>query len=244
MMKSLYKHFLALHAVPFPLLCVCMGISAALILAFLAFNWTLWLVGLLVLAAWVPVILYQMRDISRRHGWLALLFLLLASQTAHFFEHMSQLVEIHLLGLTGNRAAGIISVLNTEWVHFLWNSWVLLIAIALMFFFRKNPFLWLLFIFSIYHEIEHSYILSVYLHTGIQGTPGLLASGGLIGGGLPISRPDLHGLYAVYEEALLLVAYYVEFSRVTIPAIRHQPQLTHASSRSTPVRANRSAFGS
>lgn len=221
MSRPFYKHILDIHAVPLYLLCLCAVISVALILALFAFNWTIWLVGLLVLAAWLPVLFYQMRDLYRNHGWLALLFLLVASQTAHFFEHMSQMVELHLLGLQGKQAAGIISVLNTEWVHFLWNSWVLIISVALMFFFRKNVFLWLLFIFAIYHEIEHAYIMSVYLHTGIQGTPGLLARGGLIGGGLPINRPDLHALYALYEETLLLLAYYAELRKIApkVPAI-------------------------
>jgi hypothetical protein len=46
-----------------------------------------------------------------------------------------------------------------------------------------------------------------FLATGIPGSPGLLAAGGAIGGGLPISRPDLHFLYNVVETALIAVAY-------------------------------------
>jgi hypothetical protein len=46
-----------------------------------------------------------------------------------------------------------------------------------------------------------------FLATGIPGSPGLLASGGSIGGGLPLSRPDLHFIYNVVETAAIAVAY-------------------------------------
>jgi hypothetical protein len=43
-----------------------------------------------------------------------------------------------------------------------------------------------------------------------MGNPGLLAHGGLIAGGFPISRPDLHAIYAVLEEAMLLMIYFMQ----------------------------------
>jgi hypothetical protein len=49
--------------------------------------------------------------------------------------------------------------------------------------------------------------MSVYLRTGIVGSPGLLAHGGAIAGGLPLIRPDLHFLYNLIEETLILIAY-------------------------------------
>lgn len=45
----------------------------------------------------------------------------------------------------------------------------------------------------------------VYLTTGKAGTPGLLAQGGLIGGGLPIARPDLHFFYNLIETVPLVI---------------------------------------
>src|SRR5258708_4246599 len=105
MTRRFYKTILDLHTVPLILLSICAVISAALILALFAFNWTIWLVGLLLLAAWSPVVIYKMRELYQGYGWLALLFLLVVSQTAHFFEHMSQMVEIHILGLQGRQAA-------------------------------------------------------------------------------------------------------------------------------------------
>jgi hypothetical protein len=67
-----------------------------------------------------------------------------------------------------------------------------------------------LFFFAIYHEAEHIYIMSIYARTGVAGNPGMLARGGLIGGGLPNTRPDLHALFSVLEEAMLLMIYFTE----------------------------------
>ena len=126
------------------------------------------------------------------------------------------MVQIHLLGLSGLQARGIFGMLDLEWVHFIWNSWVLLCAVLLVFLYRKNPWLWVLLVISVWHEMEHVYIMSVFLHTGHVGTPGLLARGGAIGGGLPLSRPDLHFFYNLLEELLLIVAYLSQIKRLAL----------------------------
>lgn len=48
-------------------------------------------------------------------------------------------------------------------------------------------------------------MVAVYIKTGIADDPGLPAHRGLIGGELPISRSDPHALYAVLEEAMILM---------------------------------------
>ncbi len=174
----------------------------------------MWLVAILVIAAWMPVFCKSMQWLHARYQWISVLFLLVVAQGLHFLEHLAQMIEIHLLGYSGVNANGIIGQLNTEWVHFLWNSWVLLMAFWLLFHFPKNMWLVSLFIFAIWHEIEHIYIMSVYLRTNHPGLPGLIARGGLIGGGLPITRPDLHFLYAVFEEGMLLWIFYLEYKRL------------------------------
>jgi len=67
---------------------------------------------------------------------------------------------------------------------------------------------------SEWHEVEHVYIMSVFLRTGHVGSPGLLASGGAIGGGLPLSRPDLHFYYNLLEELILIIAYLYQIQRL------------------------------
>ena len=53
-------------------------------------------------------------------------------------------------------------------------------------------------------------MIATYVQTGVSGTPGLLSSGGLLFGGLPIARPDLHFLYNLVETVPLLIAWIVE----------------------------------
>ncbi|SRR5260370_105688 len=208
--KLLSRQLFDVRSVFFYLLMIACLLSTLLIFAFWVAGWRLWLLGFLIIAAWMPLVFSAMRTIYQQHPWLALLYLLVVAQAAHTIEHLAQMVEVHVLGWPGPKAGGIIGFLNTEWVHLVWNSWVLLAAFMLLFAFRRNVWLWILFLFAIYHEAEHVYMVSIYIRTGIAGNPGLLARGGLIGGGLPISRPDLHALYAVFEIVLLLMIYVVE----------------------------------
>jgi hypothetical protein len=205
-----YRRIFAASSAVFYLLVMACLLSAALIFIFWTEGWTLWLLGFLIIAAWMPLVLSTMHTIYQRSHWLSFLYLLVVTQAAHMLEHLAQMVELHLLGWPGPKANGIIGFLNVEWVHLIWNSWVLLAVFMLLFAYRRNVYLWMLFVFAIYHEIEHIYMVSVYVRTGIAGNPGLLAKGGLIGGGLPIIRPDLHAIYAVLEEAMLLMIYFIE----------------------------------
>lgn len=185
-------------------------ISALLILAFWIDGWAIWLLGILIIVAWMPYVFSIMRKLYPLSAGLAMLYVMVMFQGAHTIEHLAQMYELHILGWPGPSAKGIISFLDVEWVHLIWNTWVVLMLGWLLFIYRRHPWIWALFIFAIYHEAEHVYMVSVYIKTGIAGTPGLLARGGVIGGGLPISRPDLHAIYAVFEEAMLLMIYFME----------------------------------
>jgi CRP-like cAMP-binding protein len=73
--------------------------------------------------------------------------------------------------------------------------------------------------------------------TGQEGTPGLLARGGLIGGGLPVRRPDLHFLYNVVETTPMMVGFasqlessYDEWLKRALPALS-DPLLAEATRR-------------
>ena len=145
--------------------------------------------------------------------WLALLGFLAISQTAHLFEHVAQMVQIHVLHLTGANAQGIVGMLNIEWVHFIWNAIVLVTLLVLLPHFRTNPWLIAVTPLAAWHFVEHSVMIATYIQTGVPGTPGLLSSGGLLFGGLPIARPDLHFLYNLVETIPLLAAWLVELRR-------------------------------
>ena len=142
--------------------------------------------------------------------WIALLGFLAVSQTAHLLEHVAQMVQIHVLHLSGANAQGIVGQLNIEWVHFSWNALVLVALLVLLPRFPTNPWLIAVTPLAAWHFVEHSVMIATYLQTGVSGTPGLLSSGGLLFGGLPIPRPDLHFLYNLVETIPLLVAWLVE----------------------------------
>jgi hypothetical protein len=142
--------------------------------------------------------------------WIALLGFLALSQTAHLFEHVAQMIQIHVLHLVGANAQGIVGQLNIEWVHFIWNAVVLVTLLVLLPHFRTNPWLIAVTPLAAWHFVEHSVMIATYIQTGVSGTPGLLSSGGLLFGGLPIARPDLHFLYNLVETIPLLAAWVVE----------------------------------
>ena len=142
--------------------------------------------------------------------WIAFLGFLAVSQTAHLIEHIAQMVQIHVLHLSGANAQGIVGQLNIEWVHFIWNAVVLVSILVLLPRFPTNPWLIAVTPLAAWHFVEHSVMIATYLQTGVSGSPGLLSSGGLLFGGLPVSRPDLHFLYNLVETVPLLAAWLVE----------------------------------
>jgi hypothetical protein len=145
--------------------------------------------------------------------WIALLGFLALSQTAHLLEHVAQMFQIHVQHLTGSSAQGIVGQLNIEWVHFIWNAFVLVALVVLLPHFRTNAWLIAVTPLAAWHFVEHSVMIATYIQTGVPGTPGLLSSGGLLRGGLPIARPDLHFLYNLVETIPLLIAWVVGLRR-------------------------------
>lgn len=133
--------------------------------------------------------------------------LLLLAQGAHIVEHAVQLTQLYIWGVTKQRAHGIVGTLDIEWVHFAWNLLVLGAVIAVAYWFRSNPWVMVALVLASWHQIEHIYILAIYLTTGATGSPGLLSRGGRIAGGLPFPRPILHTLYNLAEMIPLVIAF-------------------------------------
>src|SRR5207302_1532536 len=124
----------------------------------------------------------------------------IALQLGHQFEHVVQMIQMHVDGQPPAFAHGLIGRLDLEWVHFGLTVTIALVALIILANWSRNPFAWLLMPLALWHLAEHSVILITYLRTGITGTPGILAHGGLLNGPLP--RPDLHFLY---NAAILLL---------------------------------------
>jgi hypothetical protein len=171
-------------------------------------GWPIWAVGTAAVAPWLPVFVRDVAWIYRRYQWLALFYVLVVTQGGHYLEHVAQMIQIHVLGLQGANARGVFGALDIEAVHFTWNTWVIMAVLILVSRFPANRWLWLVVFFAGWHEIEHAFIFWTYVTTGVSGTPGLLAQGGAIAGGLPISRPDVHFVYNVVETFPLFVAFF------------------------------------
>jgi hypothetical protein len=208
MSRRVVRHIISSNSIPLYAIIVASLISLSLlVIHFIGMD--LWKVALLILLAWLPIFVVKTREIYQQYRWLAFFFVLLIAQSVHFTEHIAQMIQIHLLGLSGMQAHGIIGMLDLEWVHFIFDAvWVPLCVYILLFVYRKNnPWLWVLAMIVTWHALEHVAIMSVYLRTGIVGSSGLLAHGGIIAGGLPLVRPDLHFLYNLIEVTLILIAY-------------------------------------
>jgi hypothetical protein len=143
--------------------------------------------------------------------WRWVFWILLATQAGHVVEHAAQMVELHVLDLPPAGAKGLLGFVDIEWVHFLWSTYILVMSAILLRRFHWNRWLLLAVILGSWHELEHAVLLATYLATGVAGTPGILARGGVVG--LAISRPDLHFLYNAMLTVLLLLAYRAETRR-------------------------------
>jgi hypothetical protein len=205
-------------------------------------SWPAWAIVTAALAPWIPCMVGEIGWTRRHYGWLALFYVLVLTQGGHVGEHVVQMVQIHLLHRMGPSARGVFGALDIEWVHFVWNTWVIVAVAMLVGRFRSNRWLWVTLVIAGWHEAEHVYILQKYLETGMPGTPGLLAKGGAIGGGLPISRPDLHFFYNIVETTPLFIAFVYQLRRTydswlatAFPRVAPE-MLVDASHRARPAR--------
>jgi len=139
---------------------------------------------------------------ERRSPALLVLQAAIILQLGHQVEHLVQLIQMHVDGQPPAFAHGLTGRLDLEWVHFAMTLGIAVVAILALTWWPKNPFGWLLTPIAVWHLAEHSVILTTYLRTGITGTPGILARGGLLNG--PLARPDLHFLYNAAVLLLLI----------------------------------------
>jgi len=181
-------------------------------------GWPLWAFILATVAPWVPVFSVEMIWTRRHYHWMVLLYVLVVTQTGRFAEHLIQFVQLHILNYPVESAVGVLGILNSETANLFWNARsILLIGLTLYGYRRdvwaRNPWLWLALAVVAWHEIEYAYLAAVYFSTGEAGGPGLLAEGGAIAGGLPVTRADLHFFYALIEIVLFVLALGYQLTR-------------------------------
>lgn len=210
--------------------------ALGLILAAIATRWfrlPLWATSAGVLALLLPPAIIKWRDDARRYGRTAtVLCIILMAQGFHTFEHIAQWFQYYILRWPSFASSGLISTLNAEWVHFVWNWAVLLTVLYLVRSGMRNPWAWLLLAWTMAHTFEHSYLMLRYLielqelralgvtNVGAQGLPGILGRDGWLAtsevtrgtficrlpGLTTAVRLDVHFWWNVGETTLLLLA--------------------------------------
>lgn len=210
---SALRSFVRLTGVPRRVIAITAATSLASV-AVAAFNgWPLWAYVLVVMVVWVPVFCLELVWAYRHFEYLAAFYLLVVTQLGHYGEHVVQMVQIHLLDRAGPDARGVFGALDVEWLHLGFNTWVLVGGAAMLFWFPRNRVLWVAMAFAVWHEVEHLYIISEFMRTGLEGNPGLLAEGGRLGD-VGLGRPDLHFLYNTAETVPLVAAFLWQLRRV------------------------------
>lgn len=223
---STLDEFAALEVRPLALAATIL-VSTALGLAALVFAQRMVVIAFAVVLPWIPILLIKLRADWKTYSWLAFFEFVVIFQLAHFAEHLSQMIELHYLSWAPILAKGIISQLDAEPVHFWWNLSILFcVTLLLLLRYRRNTWLWASWLFSIWHQVEHTYIyFTWFLPQGISNHPGIFGAGGVADeAGLSIpylttmGRPDLHFWYNFFEIGLFVIAFVWQAARVFHPA--------------------------
>ncbi len=208
------------------------------------FDLPKWAMTAIVIGFWLPVMAAKWKAELPKLGLvLTLVSVLLTTQSLHTLEHVAQWVQYHLFFWTLRESNGFLSPLNAEWVHFVWNVYVLAAVFALVIGGMRNPFAWLLLGVAFFHTIEHTYMFVRYqmvllelqqlgVGTGVtaQGLPGILGRDGWLArstftqgtflcslpGLTTATRLDVHFWWNVLEMVTLAAAAHVHLQRSSI----------------------------
>ena len=82
-------------------------------------------VALVALLPWLIYLGLQLPIVVRSMPWLAPWLALLLGQALHLVEHAVQMAQLHILQLPPSSAHGVVGALDIEWVHLIWNTFVL-----------------------------------------------------------------------------------------------------------------------
>jgi hypothetical protein len=169
-------------------------LAIGLIVAGSAMQWLgmpLWAATIVVLALLFPPAILKWRVDKRRYGQVAMvLCILMMAQGFHSFEHLAQWIQYHILRWPTFVSTGLISTLNAETVHFIWNWGVFFTIAYLVRGGMRGPWGWILMAWITAHALEHSYLMARYVmvlqdlrtlgvvNIGAQGLPGILGRDG------------------------------------------------------------------
>jgi hypothetical protein len=103
-------------------------------------------------------------DDTRRWGIsVGVLGALITLQSLHLLEHGVQMIQFYFLNWPAGKSLGLISALNVEWVHFIWNWLIWSLTVYLVVRGMRNPWSYVLLTWATLHSLEHTYLLVRYL---------------------------------------------------------------------------------
>src|SRR5262245_60360348 len=103
---------------PIRTLVITIDASSLAMLVAIVFNFPLAVIGIATILPWIPLLCSEVLWKYRHYGAFALLEVLVIVQGLHFIEHIAQLVQVYVLGISRSQAHGIIGSLDIEYVHF------------------------------------------------------------------------------------------------------------------------------
>jgi hypothetical protein len=205
-----------------------------------------WSITAIVLLALLPVGVLKWREDAQRHGWaVMLLSVVLVAQGVHTVEHIVQWLQYYVLLMPARQSTGLVSAANAEWVHFVWNWWVLLVVVLLLRGGMRGGLAYLLLAVTALHAVEHTYLfVRHYMVLGelralnvttltAQGLPGIIGQDGWLArstatqgtflctlpGLTTAMRLDVHFWWNLVEMALLIGAGHVFLRRRMRPSL-------------------------
>jgi hypothetical protein len=205
-----------LQAVPIPAVMISAVCSAFLFLGSVYYGFPLWGKALALLIPWAPLFSFEAAWKYEHYGFYAFMLVFAVLQVGHLGEHSAQVGQLLFSGGDITVAHGVFGALDRELVHFVWDSLVWVGICALLYKLGPhNKWLWIAFIASSFHEVEHLFLFYLdRFHTPFYdagGTTGIMAKGGLIG--TPFDRPYLHYVYNFFVVIPLLMALWDETKR-------------------------------
>jgi len=204
---------LRLERVPARWALIAGGLSLATMPFTIGFGAPLWGIWLAILVPWVPLVAVESKYKFAYNAVFASFGLMVILQILHMVEHTTQVVQLAIFGGTLAKSHGVIGQLDFETVHLVADTglWLSLGMMAVIYR-GRNAWLWVAFAAASLHEIEHLYLMWLYVaqHTVYLsgGAAGIMGHYGLIGS--PLDRPYLHYTYNFIVFVPLLIAFWDE----------------------------------
>jgi hypothetical protein len=185
----------------------------------------------------VPATLKWRDDLAFYGTAACVLSVLLALQGFHTIEHIVQLLQFYVFDQAPVNSQGLISSLDVEWVHFIWNWLAWGFVVYLVRNGMKGLWGYPLLAWITAHSLEHTFMLLNYLHVAAelgqlglpifgsaQVLPGILGRDGWLATNVPLCR-NMIGLTTLPRVAIHFWWNFGEMTLLLLAARESLPKL-------------------